>query len=67
MPIGIYEVNSTRLNSWKKKLTDAKSTAYFLVGIGHGDQTGKLTLLMLEDGDIEVVKAMMRKMIEELK
>jgi hypothetical protein len=47
--MNIEEINKTRLKGWEATLNGLGSTGMVMVGIGHNDTLGQITVLAPED------------------
>lgn len=46
----VYDINKERLNGWLHRLTNQHSTAQILVGVGHDQVSGQITVIVPEGG-----------------
>ena len=60
----ITEINADRLQQWSEKLRAENATGILLIGIGHGDASGKVCVFPTEALRAENVCALLRVIIK---
>lgn len=62
----IQQITTDRLAKWAQRAIRNNATPMILINIGHGHNSGQISLCTVEDMDNRMLKALLQRVIEQL-